>query len=240
MQLLNHRCDRTPFWNRLRITPVFDRAGELTHVIGVQSDVTERRLAQERLAAANRQMWRDLQAAARIQRSLLPHQTPAVAGVEVAMAFRPCQELAGDMLNVLRLDDDRRAFFPLDVSGHGGPAALLSFTLAPPLTATPGSCLLQRRGDGWEATEPAQVAAQLSRRFPLDPAAPQYFTLFYALLIPSIGEVRLVSAGHPRAIVSPREGAPQRNRPANWPQRGGAVRGARQFTWAKVSSHRTS
>ena len=210
VELLNYRADGTPFWNRLSITPVFDSAGEVTHFIGVQSDVTERRLAEERLAAANRQMRRDLLAAARIQKSLLPEQTPSVAGVEVAWAFRPCQELAGDMLNVFRLDDDRLAFFILDVSGHGVPAALLSFTLAHTLTATPGSCLLQRRGDGWAATGPAQVAAQLNRRFPLDPVAPQYFTLFYALLTPSTGEVRLVSAGHPLAIVSPREGAPWR------------------------------
>lgn len=211
VELLNYRKDGTPFWNRLTITPVFDAGGEVTHFIGVQSDVTARRLAQDRLAAANRQMRRDLEAAARIQKSLLPEVAPAVAGVEVAWAFRPCQELAGDMLNVIPLDEQRLAFFVLDVSGHGVPAALLSFTLAHTLTATPGqSCLLQRRGEEWEATPPAEVAAELNRRFQLDPAAPQFFTLFYALLTPSTGEVRAVSAGHPLAILVPAEGAPQR------------------------------
>jgi len=211
VELLNYRKDGTPFWNRLSITPVFGAGGEVTHFIGVQSDVTVRRLAQERLATANRQMRRDLEAAARIQKSLLPEVTPAVAGVEVAWAFRPCQELAGDMLNVFPLDDRTLAFYVLDVSGHGVPAALLSFTLAHTLTATPGqSCLLQRRGDRWEVTPPAEVAADLNRRFQLDPAAPQFFTLWYALLTPATGSVRLVSAGHPLAVLSPRAGAPRR------------------------------
>ncbi len=147
VELLNYRKDGTPFWNRLSITPVQDAAGKVTHFIGVQSDVTERRLAQEGLAAANRQMRRDLEAAARIQKSLLPTALPALPGVHVAWTFRPCQELAGDMLNVLPLGDDTLALFVLDVSGHGVPAALLSFTLARTLTATPGqSCLLQPRG----------------------------------------------------------------------------------------------
>ncbi len=210
VELLNDRKDGTPLWNRLTSTPAFDDAGAVTHFIGVQSDVTVRRLAQERLAAANRQMRRDLEAAARIQKSLLPVAAPSVAGVEVAWAFRPCQELEGDMLNVLRLGADTLAFFILDASGSSVPAALLSFTLAHTLTATPGrSCLLQRRGDGWEATPPAEVAAELNRRFQLDPAAPQYFALFYALLTPSTGFVRLVSAGHPLAIVSPMENPPR-------------------------------
>lgn len=211
VELINYRKDGTPFWNRLTITPVHDALGEVTHFIGVQSDVTERRLAEERLAAANRQMRRDLEAAARIQKNLLPAALPAFGGVDVAWTFRPCQELAGDMLNVVPLGDDTLALLVLDVSGHGVPAALLSFTLAHTLTATPGqSCLLQRQGDGWVATPPAEVAAELNRRFQLDPAAPQFFTLLYALLTPSTGLLRLTSAGHPLAILSPAQGTPRR------------------------------
>lgn len=42
VELLNYRKDGTPFWNALTIDPVFD--GErLTHFVGVQTDVTERR-----------------------------------------------------------------------------------------------------------------------------------------------------------------------------------------------------
>lgn len=43
VELLNYRKDGTPFWNHLAISPVHDQTGRLTHFIGVQSDVSERK-----------------------------------------------------------------------------------------------------------------------------------------------------------------------------------------------------
>ncbi|CAA9403375.1 MAG: Serine phosphatase RsbU, regulator of sigma subunit [uncultured Quadrisphaera sp.] len=40
--LLNHRKDGTAFWNHVALSPVRDGRGEVTHVVGVQSDVTAR------------------------------------------------------------------------------------------------------------------------------------------------------------------------------------------------------
>ena len=61
--LLNFRKDGTPFWNELYLAPVHDGQGQLTHFIGVQTDVTRRKQAEEalnrsrdELAAANRQL----------------------------------------------------------------------------------------------------------------------------------------------------------------------------------------
>ena len=51
--LLNHRKDGTAFWNQLSISPVFDRVGELTGFVGVQSDVTARVLLEAERAAAH-------------------------------------------------------------------------------------------------------------------------------------------------------------------------------------------
>jgi hypothetical protein len=59
--LLNYRKDGSAFWNELALSPVFDASGELTHFVGIQSDVTarvaveqerERHLAAERAARA--------------------------------------------------------------------------------------------------------------------------------------------------------------------------------------------
>ncbi|QDT16197.1 PAS domain S-box protein [Alienimonas californiensis] len=52
----NYRKDGTPFWNELRVSPVRDRFGKLTHFVGLQNDITERKRsekAQERLARYN-------------------------------------------------------------------------------------------------------------------------------------------------------------------------------------------
>ena len=148
VEILNYRKDGTPFWNRLSITPVRDDSGEVTHFIGIQSDVSQRRRAEEDLRRTTRELEsalgelrRDLDLAARIQQSFLPKAAPDVEGLDVSWEYRPCAHLAGDFLNVFALDDRRVALYILDVSGHGAPAALLSVTLSRLLSATPSESI---------------------------------------------------------------------------------------------------
>jgi len=46
VELLNYREDGTPFWNQVDIAPLFDEHGDLTHFVGFQTDVTERKEAE--------------------------------------------------------------------------------------------------------------------------------------------------------------------------------------------------
>ena len=46
-EVLNYCKDGSPFWNFLRISPVRNKNGEITHFIGLQTDITERKLADE-------------------------------------------------------------------------------------------------------------------------------------------------------------------------------------------------
>ena len=198
VEILNYRKDGTRFWNRLSITPVRDAKHEVTHYIGVQSDVTARRLAEERLTAATCEMRRELEAAARIQQSLLPTDIPKLAGMELGWHYRPSRELGGDTLNILRLADHTIALYLMDVSGHGVTASLLSFALAHTLSPQPErSFLFSADGDNWKPASPAAVACRLNQRFMLDPEAPQFFTMFYALLDERTSTLRAVIAGHP-------------------------------------------
>jgi diguanylate cyclase (GGDEF)-like protein/PAS domain S-box-containing protein len=43
VELINYRKDGTPFWNDLRISPVFDNDGHCTHFIGIQQDITHQK-----------------------------------------------------------------------------------------------------------------------------------------------------------------------------------------------------
>jgi PAS domain S-box-containing protein len=54
VEMLNYRRDGKPFWNELRIAPVFGEDGRLTQFIGIQHDVSARRRAEEREARARR------------------------------------------------------------------------------------------------------------------------------------------------------------------------------------------
>ena len=51
--LQNYRKDGTPFWNELFVSPVADRFGDVTHFIGVQTDVTRRVESELALQTAN-------------------------------------------------------------------------------------------------------------------------------------------------------------------------------------------
>ena len=54
--LLNYRRDGTPFWNELTLAPVLDAAGQLTHFVGIQRDLTNqlaaRRVVEDALRVA--------------------------------------------------------------------------------------------------------------------------------------------------------------------------------------------
>jgi PAS domain S-box-containing protein len=53
--LQNYRKDGTPFWNELRISPLRDDRGLVTHFVGVMSDATERKQFEESLRLAQLQ-----------------------------------------------------------------------------------------------------------------------------------------------------------------------------------------
>jgi PAS domain S-box-containing protein len=49
VDLLNYRKDRSAFWNRLSLRPVRASDGRLTHIIGIQSDMTRLKEIEEQL-----------------------------------------------------------------------------------------------------------------------------------------------------------------------------------------------
>ena len=152
-------------------------------------------------------MSRDLKAAAKIQETFLPRDVPRVAGTDFAWVYRPCDELAGDGLNVIPLGDGKLGLYILDVSGHGVASALLSVTLCRLLSPpSEPSSILTRDGDvqgRFDITPPAEVAARLNRLFPFDLATEQFATMVYGILNATTGEFRYVSAGHPGPVHLP-------------------------------------
>ncbi len=149
-----------------------------------------------RLAQANQRMSRDLRAAAKIQASFLPSQSPSIPGFACTWIYQPCDELAGDGLNFVPLGGGRFGLYILDVSGHGVASALLAVTISRLLSA-PGepASILDR--------PPAAVADHLNRFFPFDDGTEQFATLVYGVLDTKSGDFRYVSAGHPGPIHLP-------------------------------------
>ena len=218
VELLNYRKDGSSFWNRLSIAPLCDDKGRLTHFVGVQSDITARKLAEERLAAANAEilasinrMKRDLEAAASLQQALLPISLPRMEGIEFAWLFTPTAELAGDQLNVIPIDDAHVVLYLLDVSGHGVSSALMavaaSLLLSRRLSVSAAASGKPVEGPPFQPTSPAAAALDLNEQFIRENTAPRYLTLVYGVLDVESGEFRYASAAHPGPVLV-RKGAP--------------------------------
>jgi PAS domain S-box-containing protein len=165
---------------------------------------TELESANHDLTAINNRMTRDLEAAARIQKALLPTLLPQIDRVHFAWAFRPCDELAGDILNIFQLDAKHIGFYVLDVSGHGVSAALLSVAVSHFLSPLAPNSLL-RSPDG-RLARPSEVLERLNIQFSSDPSE-QFSTLFYAVLELSTFEMNYANAGHPGPLLVSEGGA---------------------------------
>ena len=192
VEILNYRKDATPFWNRLSITPVKDDQGLVTHFIGIQSDITRRRQAEDSLRAANDRINRDLKAAAKLQKAQLPLEIPIADGYKFAWNFQPCQQLAGDTLNILRIDDSHISVYVLDVCGHGVRASLHSYSINQDLRPHSG---------GPNLLSPTDLFKRLNVKYPLDIETGMFFTILYGVLDTQSGEFIFASAGHPGPIL---------------------------------------
>lgn len=88
----------------------------------------------------------EMEMAARVQRSLLPHEPPRIDGYRIAWTFRPSSALGGDFYDVAQ-SAAMTVILLADVSGHGIQAALTSMLLkasfqdAARTAATPGDVL---------------------------------------------------------------------------------------------------
>jgi sigma-B regulation protein RsbU (phosphoserine phosphatase) len=166
----------------------------------------------QQLDSANTRMSRDLEAAAKVQQSLLPTSLPETSRAAFAWEYLPCDELAGDFLNVFALDDKHIAMYVVDVSGHGVVSSLLSVTIGRLLTpqVSTSSLLVQRDGAaGSCVVPPAEVARELNRRFPMEDQNGLFFTMVYGVLDVETLEFRYVSAGHDPIVHVAGSAAPQ-------------------------------
>ncbi len=126
VEILNYRKDGTPFWNRLSITPLRDENHTVTHFIGVQSDVTSRREAEQalrrttrQLEEANRRMRGDLEAARQLQLDILPTETPNLPYLDIAVSMKTAEEVGGDYYDFHVDRHDHLTAAIGDATGHG-------------------------------------------------------------------------------------------------------------------------
>ena len=160
------------------------------------------RQAYESLSIAHNKLRSDLDAAAKLQISLLP--TPATLnGIRFDWLFRPTNEVAGDIFNVFHLDSEHIGFYQLDVSGHGIPSAMLSFYLSKILQGSPVRDSFLKRAipqdPFYRIVPPNEVVSELNQKF--QNGEDMFFTMIYGVLNTRSGKLQFTQAGHPNPIL---------------------------------------
>ena len=166
--------------------------------------------ANRELQQSHDMIRRDLEAAAIMQRSMLP-EADHTQELNLDSLFCPASVVAGDIFSFLKLDETHLGFYHIDVAGHGVRSAMLSFTLGKVLSATveEGSPVKQadpKRPGAECISSPAEVVTELNRRFQDKDEATPYFTMIYGVINTATGNVRMCQAGHPNPFRVSRDG----------------------------------
>jgi len=196
-------------------TPLYGPDGKINGLQGIFWDITEQRLAEEKirrvnallaqnrkeLRARNRQMQDDLKMAREIQLTMLPQQYPAFPrfGPQTESAFHfthrylPTGTVGGDFFTISALSESEAAVFICDVAGHGVRSALVTAMIRAlleelkPVAGSPGEFLTKLNHD---------LHAILKHT-----GTPLLTTAFYLVADWRTGVMRYANAGHPKPLL---------------------------------------
>lgn len=132
-----------------------------------------------------REMEQELQAAAKIQRRLLPANDPDIPNYEITGYNIPCKGVGGDYFDFMPLAGDRLGLAIGDVSGKGMPAALLMAMVQASFQAHASA--------GLEVTE---LIHRLNVAVARNSMSNKFMTFFYGELEPASGRMVYTNAGH--------------------------------------------
>jgi sigma-B regulation protein RsbU (phosphoserine phosphatase) len=137
---------------------------------------------------------KSLALAGEIQKSLLPHESPRIQGLDIAGRNDSCEEIGGDYFDFLwgqECSDNHFDAVVGDVTGHGVEAALLMTTARAFLRMRASQC------GGISG-----IVTEMNRHLTLDILnTGRFMTLFYISIDPQTKTLQWVRAGHDPAII---------------------------------------
>jgi PAS domain S-box-containing protein len=180
--------DGSRVWMLWRNRPILGPDGELTEILTVGIDISERKRLDNELQAAYSRMEQELEFGRTIQMTLVPEVSSVISTADnlvAAATLRPARELGGDFYDILRSSDGRVWFCIGDVSGKGVAAALY-MAVAKTLFTSLASKL----------TSPCEVVTRMNDELAKDNPSSMFVTLFVAVIDPASGNVTFTNAGH--------------------------------------------
>jgi PAS domain S-box-containing protein len=166
----------------------------LDSLTGITADITARKTAEIEVRESEERYRKDLEAAAAVQRGLLPPDG-VTGNLRHQGLLEPSTFIGGDALNVIRRSDGQLSFFHIDVCGHGAAAALVSVA---------AYRLISEAAMRDASLRPENLVQEAARAWPEDLP---FFTMVYGQIDPVSGQGSLVQAGHPHPLLVRRGGS---------------------------------
>jgi len=162
--------------------------------------------ANSELMEKQAQLDADLKAAALIQKSLLPSNLLTIKNIDLDWRFYPCDLIGGDIFNILRVDKDHVAFYMIDVSGHGVPAALVTVSITQTLHYHMENYInLKCDCPNNYVLNPSDLLLTLDKEYPME-RFDKYFTMIYMVLNIRNGDLIYSNAAHPPPVLLTSQG----------------------------------
>lgn len=155
----------------------FSKLGYLVLLVVLMLELKDKLLARDELAVGRA-----------VQLALMPCESPDISGWDLWLYTRPANDVGGDLVDFLPLENGAAGLVLGDVSGKGLGAALLMAKLQATLRAYAADA----EGEGALADMGARVNRVLCR----DGLANRFATLLILRVEPDSGHVRFMNAGH--------------------------------------------
>lgn len=158
-----------------------------------------------KLQKAHDVIAQDLRAVSKVQRSYLPSALCPFPDMDYCWTSVPSQYVSADHLHVFQVLDGVYAFYLLDVSGHGIPAAVKSMQLVQMFSDQAASSIVfspaKKGAQTKRPASPREVVSRLNKIFQQTETDLSYFTLIYGLFEPARRQITFCQAGHPSPLV---------------------------------------
>jgi len=130
----------------------------------------------------------EMKSAARIQATILPGTVPRVAGLNIAVRYRPMAAVAGDFYDFLATPGGV-GILVADVTGHGVPAALVASMVKVAVAS-----------QAEHAGDPARIISAINQML-CRQVQGQFTTAGYLFIEPVHGAALYAAAGHPPLLI---------------------------------------
>jgi hypothetical protein len=137
----------------------------------------------------------ELEEGQKVQRALMPIENPVVANWDIMLFTRSANDVSGDLVDFLKISEDRIAITIADVAGKGLSAALLTAKLQATI-----------RAYAEDAPKISELAKKTNHVFHRDSLPNLFASMIYLEISPSSNQIKFVNAGHFPPLVISKEG----------------------------------